>query len=53
MGKANQKTIYIRDEYMDIWEKIEKAASADSYGIGLFMCKVWQEYNELKKGLKK
>ena len=49
MGKANQKTVYIRDEYMNIWGEIEKAAANNDHGIGLFLIRIWEENKKIKK----
>lgn len=49
--KRESKTIYIQNEYWDIWEKIKAEANNKKVGIGFLLLSIWAEKNkvEMKK----
>lgn len=49
--RKERKTIYIKTEFEPTWEEITEAARADRYGIGEYICMMWEKLKA--KGAKK
>ena len=41
--RKERKTIYIKTEFEPTWEEITEAARADRYGVGEYICMMWEK----------
>ncbi len=43
MDAINKKTIYIKNDDLEIWEEIEKIAADNNRGVGYYICELWRK----------
>lgn len=41
--RKERKTIYIKSEFEPTWEEITEAARKDRYGVGEYICMIWEK----------
>jgi len=46
------KTVYISPEDMPTWEKIHAAADAENRGVGYYICRMFENQSDVKRGEK-